>query len=136
MANLGSIEGHEDVHDSVGTLTSMIANSRLPSGYEAGRFHLLWLGCYLKSTEFKIVSFCGLYRHGGTPPIAPKEVAPAAHAYRLMVVCYPPQSIMSQAGTHIVPFASLPNGKSLTLGPEITSHRWVAAYTEADKKIK
>ena len=123
MGEIGSIEGHEDLNDSIGGLTTMIANSRLPAGYEPGRFHLLWIGCYFKLSEFTTVTFCGLNRHGGTPPIAPKGTLPAEHAYRAMVVCYPPQSVISQAGSHIVPFASLPNNKLLFLGPEITSHR-------------
>jgi hypothetical protein len=124
MGDFGTTEGHIDRLDSIGALTTMISNSRVPNDYEAGRFHLLWLGCYIVLTPFKIVSFCGLNRHGGTPPIAPPGTTPLNHAYRLMIVLYPPQSMISQAGRLVLPLASLPCNKLLSLGPEVTSHRY------------
>src|SRR5271155_3372271 len=123
MGEFGSTEGHEDLNDSVGGLMTMITNSRLPAGYEPGRFHLLLMGCYFKLSQFTVVAFSGLNRHGATPPTAPQAILPAEHAYRATVVCYPLQSALSQAGSHIDPFASLPNNKLLHLGPEITTHR-------------
>jgi len=64
--------------------------------------------------------FSGLGKHGGTPPIAPDSVALLEDASRFMVVFYCPRSILSPDGNSI-PFASLPNGMPLTLGPEITA---------------
>ena len=55
MGGFGTTEGHIDKFDSIGALTTMIANSRIPDGYEAGHFHLLWLGCYIVLTPFKMV---------------------------------------------------------------------------------
>ena len=52
MGDFGSVKGHEDEGDSVGAVTTLVANSRIPAGYEAGRFHLLWLGCYIKLNQF------------------------------------------------------------------------------------
>ena len=67
----GTLDGHVDCLDCVGCLTTMMAMSRLPEGYEAGRFHLLALGVYARLDFMKILVFCGLNKHGGTPPIAP-----------------------------------------------------------------
>lgn len=122
MGDFGSTEGHRDNKDSEGGLTCMISNSQLPPKYESGRFHLLGLGVFILLDHTMIMNFCGLNLHGGSPPIAPpgKKVAP--HAYRMMCVCYPPTSMLSNTSTQIAPLASLPNGTLLNLGPEITNH--------------
>lgn len=129
MGQFGSTDGHHDALDSVAGMTCMIANSRLPADpneqYENGRFHILILGCYIRLKPSMVVTFCGLMRHGGTPPIAPPGSPVAKHAYRAMIICYPPQSILSGSGVHSIPFASLPNKKLLKLGPEITTYRYV-----------
>jgi hypothetical protein len=117
--------GHTDNLDSGGSLTCMVANSRLPEGYEHGRFHLLGLGCYFVLESLFVMSFSGLRKHGGTPPIAPLGIEPAEDAYRCMTVCYPPKSMISTAGAYVLPLASLPGRAQqdglLMLGPEITS---------------
>jgi hypothetical protein len=130
MGEFGAQDGHIDRCDSAGGLTTMVANSRLPEGYEAGRFHLLGLGCYIKLEHSMTMAFCGLNRHGGSPPIAPPGEELLLHAYRLMTVLYPPQSMMSGAGVQVTPLASLPKGELLKLGPEITSYLWVCLLYE------
>jgi hypothetical protein len=120
MGFFGLADGHTDEGDDEAGLTCMISNSRLPDGYEPGRFHLFGIGMYTV-VKPKIASiFSGLGRHGGTPPIAPDGVALSEAATRLMVVFYCPKSILSPDGKSI-PFASLPNGTPLMLGPEITT---------------
>lgn len=121
MGEFGQVEGHRDGLDSAGALTCMIANSRVPDDYESGRFHLLSLGLYIRLEPTTIMNFCGLNRHGGSPPISPEGENVTDDAYRLMFVCYPPQSMISGAGASIMPLASMPKGV-LTLGPEITTH--------------
>jgi hypothetical protein len=121
MGEFGTTKGHRDKRDSEGGLTCMISNSRLPSGYESGRFHLLRLGVYIKLHPTMVTNFCGLNLHGGSPPIAPKGVDVSPHAYRMMCVAYPPSSMLSGPGNQVVPLASMPNGRSLNLGPEITT---------------
>lgn len=122
MGAFGQVEGHRDELDSAGSFTCMISNSRLPPDYEHGRFHLLALGLYVKLKPSMVSNFCGLNKHGGSPPIAPKGQRLSPHAYRLMNVCYPPHTILSCAGHTVTPFASLPKDL-LTLGPEITTHQ-------------
>ena len=122
MGEFGSTKGHRDSKDSEGGLTCMISNSRLPSNYEPGRFHLLGLGVYIILQHSMVSNFCGLNLHGGSPPIAPEGEDVVPHAYRLMCVCYPPSSMLSNMGQQVAPLASLPNGNLLTLGPEITNN--------------
>ena len=105
----------------------MISASKLPSGYEAGRFHLLGLGAYVKLKFSMVTHFCGLNLHGGTPPISPKDTEVVPHAYRLMFVCYPPSSMMSDLN-QVTPLASLPKGIPLNLGPEITTLVYVLGH--------
>jgi len=120
MGFFGLTAGHTDDGDDEAGLTCMISNSRLPDDYEPGRFHMFGTGTYV-IVKPKIASiFSGLGRHGGTPPIAPDGIALFLAAVRLMMVFYCPKSILSPDGNSI-PFASLPNGTPLMLGPEITA---------------
>jgi hypothetical protein len=119
MGFFGLTAGHTDDGDDEGGLTCMISNSRLPES-EPGRFHIFALGMYVILKPKTASIFSGLGKHGGTPPIAPQGVEPLQDAARLMMVFYCPKSILSPDGNSI-PFASLPNGTALTLGPEITA---------------
>lgn len=124
MGFFGLLAGHSDDGDDEGGLTCMISNSRLPEDYEPGRFHMFAIGMYI-IVKPKIASiFSGLPIHGGTPPIAPDGVALLPEASRFMIVLYCPRSALSPDGKSI-PFASLPNGTTLTLGPEITAPLYV-----------
>ncbi|KDR65601.1 hypothetical protein GALMADRAFT_81674, partial [Galerina marginata CBS 339.88] len=123
MGTFGTTKGHKDKQDSVASYTEMISHSQLPEGYEPGRFHLLRLGIYISLTPFTVSGFCGIDKHGGTPPIAPPGVIPSPDAYRMMVVCYPPWFGLHGAGVKSLPLASMPKGQLLTLGPEFTTYR-------------
>jgi hypothetical protein len=114
---------HSDDDDDAAASTAMVVNSRLPDDYEVGRFHLLSLGVYFRLEHLLVPIFCGLAKHVGTPPIAPPGCLPLPHAVRFMTVLYPPKCMLSQAGEKSVPLASLPKGKLLSLGPEITTYR-------------
>ena len=116
---------HDDKPDDAGSNTAMLVNSQLPSDYEVGRFHLLSLGLFVSLKDLSVPIFCGLARHVGTPPIAPPGAEPVKDAVRFMTVMYPPRSMLSETGDKTVPFASLPKGKLLSLGPEITSYKLV-----------
>ena len=121
MSEFGGV--HSDKDDDVASSTAMVVNSRLPAGYEVGRFHLLALGLYFSLEHLLVPIFCGLANHVGTPPIAPPGSDPLPHAVRFMTVLYPPKCMLSQAENKSLPLASLPKGKLLALGPEITSYR-------------
>ncbi|TFK62993.1 hypothetical protein BDN72DRAFT_719713, partial [Pluteus cervinus] len=121
MGSFGA--GHRDTHDSAGGLTTMISNSRLPSTYEAGRFHLLGLGVFFILTCLTVMTFCGLFRHGGSPPISIDSTV-VKDAYRVMVVCYPPHAMLSGAGMTVLPLASACASSLFKLGPEITTPRY------------
>lgn len=117
---------HRDDQDDAGSNTAMVVNSRLPSDYEVGRFHLLAMGLYFQLDYLSVPIFCGLAMHVGTPPIAPPGREPLKHAVRFMTVMYPPKSMLSETDNKTVPFASLPKGNLLSLSPEITSHKLVS----------
>ena len=121
MSDFGGV--HNDKEDDAASETAMVVNSRLPADYEPGRFHLLSLGLYFILDHLLVPIFCGLANHVGTPPIAPQNTTPVKHAVRFMTVLYPPKCTLSQAGEKSLPLASLPRGKLLTLGPEITTYR-------------
>ena len=118
MGEFGGI--HNDKYDDAAALTAMVVNSRLPTDYEVGRFHLLSLGLYFVLEHLLVPIFSGLALHVGTPPIAPLGKEPLDSAMRFMTVLYPPRCMLSETGEKAMPLASLPNGKLLTLGPEIT----------------
>ena len=120
MGFFGLTEGHTDEGDDEAGLTCMISNSRIPADYEPGRFHLFGTGMHVILKPKMACLFSGLGKHGGTPPIAPKGVTPSKAAARLMIVCYCPKAALSPNGMSM-PFASLPNGTPLILGPEITN---------------
>ena len=120
MGEFGGI--HKDKHDDAAASTAAVVNSRLPPGYEPGRFHLLELGLYFILDHLLVPIFCGLSSHVGTPPIAPPGEKPAKHAMRFLTILYPPRSMLSETKDKNIPFASLPQGKLLTLGPEVTSY--------------
>jgi hypothetical protein len=121
MGEFGGI--HRDKHDDAASQTAGVVNSQLPDEYEVGRFHLLALGLYFTLEHLHVPIFCGLALHVGTPPIAPPGAVPLKHAVRFMTVMYPPRSMLSETGDKTTPFASLPKGNLLTLGPEITSYK-------------
>lgn len=120
MGFFGLINGHTDEGDDEAGLTCMISNSRIPDDYEPGRFHMFGLGMHTTLDPKSISIFCGLGKHGGTPPIAPEGSEVMEDATRLMVVLYCPKAALSPSGSSI-PFASLPNGVPLLLGPEVTN---------------
>ena len=107
------------------TVTTMMAMSCLPEGYEDGRFHLLALGIYVRLEYMKILVFCGLNKHGGTPPIAPSGHSEVAHdATRMMGVMYPPEAMINGAGSMKTILATLGKGH-LELPPEVTGYAFV-----------
>lgn len=128
LGEFGSIDGHNDNGDSAAGLTCMIANSRLPDNYEPGRFHMLYIGAYFRLESLTIMSFCGLHKHGGTPPISPTGKPLDPSACRKTTVCYPSENMLSGSATFVTPLASLPNGTLFKLGPEITSYEWVFLF--------
>ena len=85
MGFFGLSAGHTDDGDDEAGLTCMISNSRIPDDYEPGRFHLFGLGMYIIVRPKSASIFSGLGRHGGTPPIAPFDVAVLLDATRLVI---------------------------------------------------
>lgn len=47
----------------------MLSWGDLPEDYQGGRFHILELGVYIELDGLMVITFSGLRRHGGTPPI-------------------------------------------------------------------
>ena len=68
--------------------------------------------------------FCGLNRHGATPPISPLGEEVLLDAYRMMMVHYPPECMVNGAGIQVVPLATMPKRQEQTLftvPPEATT---------------
>lgn len=114
---------HIDKLDDPAGMSCMISYSRVPKdkGYQWGRFHLLVFGCYIVLNQFRVMNFSGLRRHGGTPPLSPPGQDPEPSAYRLMTVLYPPSSMLSGAGKHLVDLASLNGTTPFSVTPEMST---------------
>ncbi|KAM6491413.1 hypothetical protein JOM56_013187, partial [Amanita muscaria] len=121
MGQFGAITGHIDEHDHPAALTSMISNSDLPPNYEPGRFHLLGLGLFATLEQFRVTTFSGLRRHGGTPPLAPRGQTIIDWAYRLMFVLYPPAAMLDSAGKSLVAVATEYPPNLVCTTPEMTT---------------
>ena len=131
MGEFGQKNGHTDKKDDAGGQSLMLSLTSLPKneGYEYGRFHLLAFGVYIVLDPLKLMGFSGLRKHGGTPPLSPPGKAPAPSAYRLMVVLYPPASMLSQSSSQRDGFASLPNNEIFTVAPEMSSVLYDHSYS-------
>lgn len=113
---------HCDGCDFAASFSCMQVISKLPEedGWQGGRFHLLALGCYVKLERWRTIYFSGRLRHGGTAPLAPKGQKAPAGTFRVVVIGYPPETMI---GGHIrhalaaMPFTSEP----LWLTQEMTS---------------
>ena len=117
-------ESHRDEGDAPACYTVMIANNRVPDRYRDGRFHLLFLGGYVRQRQGRFTMFCGLNRHGATPPISPLGEEVLLDAYRMMMVHYPPECMVNGAGIQVVPLATMPKRQEQTLftvPPEATT---------------
>jgi hypothetical protein len=123
MGHFGQKNGHIDQKDDPGAKTAMLSlvSVLADEGYESGHFNLLSMGLYIKLDPFKLMGFSGLHKHGGTPPLSPPGKPPADSACRIMVIMYPPASMLSQSANHRAGFGSLLNGKIFALAPETTS---------------
>ncbi|KAI0057139.1 hypothetical protein BV25DRAFT_1920359, partial [Artomyces pyxidatus] len=99
-SSLGFFGGdHVDSNDSSAGLSNMFAHAHLPANYDPGLFHLLELGVFVRLDGFKLMSFNGLRRHGGTVPRAPiGEATVAPWAYRCVLVCYPSSAVVEDHG--------------------------------------
>jgi hypothetical protein len=114
-------ESHRDKKDDLGGLSCMISNTHIPEeeGYEWGWFHLLAFGVYIVLQQFCVMNFSGLRCHGGTPPLSPPGVPPAADANRVMTVLYPPSSMLSGAGNHAIDLATVNKSDAFSISAEM-----------------
>ncbi|TFK59902.1 hypothetical protein BDN72DRAFT_780105, partial [Pluteus cervinus] len=88
MGEFGQLAGHRDSGDSPGAWTVMISLSRLPMCYSHGRLHIPILGGYAKLKTGRFFGMCGLFKHGCSPPIAPRGQQVSPHACRLAFINY------------------------------------------------
>ena len=119
LQGFGHDEGHCDRRDLLAGITAMICISDMPKTYQGGRFHFLVWSAYVLLERNIVVSFCGLQKHGGTPPLAPPGVEPHPSAIRGTIVLYPPEHSMLSSGDVIMPMCTLPNGSLLSVTPEM-----------------
>ncbi|KAH6911645.1 hypothetical protein BKA70DRAFT_1423406 [Coprinopsis sp. MPI-PUGE-AT-0042] len=119
MGDFGS--AHRDERDSVGHFTNMIANSKLPSSYDPGYFHLLLLGVYVSLQSGIGFNFQGHWKHGGSAPTCPPSDDLDPSATRFVLVSYPPSGMVSNQVRHRVAELPRPDGKNdaLYLTPEM-----------------
>lgn len=108
---------HEDVHDNPAFYTNIMSNPDLPIGYDPGNFFILHFGVFIVMKRHTGVNFCGLRRHGSTPPTAPLGVEPEPWAYRFVVVSYPPQGLTNGNCRYVL--GALPGNKPFSVPPEV-----------------
>lgn len=107
MGEFGS--AHRDERDSVGHYTNMIANSKLPAGYDPGYFHILLLGVYVKLSSGIGLNFQGHWKHGGSSPSCPSGATLDPLATRFILVSYPPDGMLNNRVRHRIAEGSRPN---------------------------
>lgn len=66
---------------------------------------------------FASINFCGVRYHGGSPPTAPIGTKPAKHAYRLVIVSYPPNKMTN--GEACYAFGANPDNTPYMVPPEV-----------------
>jgi len=118
---MGTFGGpHRDTKDNAGYFTHMMAMSDLPSGYDSGRFFILFPGIFVSLDEFVCINFSGLRMHGGTPPIAPEGADPIEleWAVRFVEIWYPPARQTS--GDQRYALGGMPNNTTFFIPPEFT----------------
>ncbi|KAH6891701.1 hypothetical protein BKA70DRAFT_1233919 [Coprinopsis sp. MPI-PUGE-AT-0042] len=119
MGDFGS--AHRDERDSVGHFTNMIANSKLPSSYDPGYFHLLLLGVYVSLRSGIGFNFQGHWKHGGSAPtcLPNNDLDPSATCF--VLVSYPPSGMVSNQVRHRVAELPRPDGRNdaLYVTPEM-----------------
>ncbi|KAJ6467225.1 hypothetical protein DFH09DRAFT_1111991 [Mycena vulgaris] len=99
---------HRDKKDSPARFTNMTMASRLPDNYILGKFYIPRLGIHFTLRNFDSVNFCGLNRHGGSPPMAPEGETVQNDAVRITLIQYPPGAMGDGLGHLAV--AALPGG--------------------------
>lgn len=97
--------GHRDKTDSKVALSCMVACSDIPSNFDPGKFFLLMLGFYVDITPGTCIYFSGLWKHGGTPPRAPRNVRVEKHHIRMVLILYPNENMT--LGTAVKAIGSL-----------------------------
>ena len=126
MGEFRSDTRYYDRNDHPGGLTTMISNFHLPLVYQPGRFHLFSFGLFVKLNRLRAITFSGLRKHGGTPPIAPPDQPVDHWAYRLMFVLYPPKAMLDAAGRTMIGLATNIPGDLLCATPEMTTLMYVS----------
>ncbi|KAH6886516.1 hypothetical protein BKA70DRAFT_1444399 [Coprinopsis sp. MPI-PUGE-AT-0042] len=122
--DMGDFGGaHRDDRDSIGHYTNMIANSKLPEGYDPGYFHLLLLGIYVTLQNHIGFNFQGHWKHGGSAPTCPPGTDLDPLATRFVLISYPPTGMVSSNVRHRIAELPRPNGKNdaIYVTPEMTS---------------
>jgi hypothetical protein len=119
MGDFGS--AHRDERDSLGHFTNIIANSKIPSSYDPGCFHLLLLGVYVSLQSGTGFNFQGHWKHGGSAPTCPPNHSVDPFATRFVLVSYPPSGMVSNQVRHRIAEAPRPDGKNdaLYVTPEM-----------------
>lgn len=101
----------------------MLSWGDLPEDYQGGRFHILELGVYIELDGLMVITFSGLRRHGGTPPMAPNGQEVLPWAYRFTVPMYCPGSILDGKTLNVI--GALPLGEPFSMRPEMTDPRFM-----------
>ncbi|TRM55520.1 hypothetical protein BD626DRAFT_542385 [Schizophyllum amplum] len=88
-------DNHIDPHDAHAVLSTMLCHPSLPTGHQGGRFHVLPLGTYFKTDKPTVAGFSSLFKHSGTPPLAPPGCTePSLAAVRLNIILYSHQHVL------------------------------------------
>lgn len=118
---------HSDDDDCSASFSSMTSISQLPGteGWQGGRFHLLALGFYVRLVRWRVIYFSEQLRHGGTAPLAPKGEAAPPGIFRVVLIGYPPETIIQGQVRHAL--AAMPfTAEPLWISQEMTNVMYVA----------
>ncbi|KAJ6471549.1 hypothetical protein C8R45DRAFT_1104516 [Mycena sanguinolenta] len=116
--DLGFFGGaHIDRGDAKGFYSNITCNHDIPDSYDPGMFFILQLGVFIRLKRYSSINFFGHRQHGSTPPLCPTGQVLFRHAYRFVVISYPPRRTVD--GTARVTLAALPNNAALIMPPEI-----------------
>lgn len=95
---------HFDNADHPAYFTHMVAVSDIPKNYHPGLFYILYPGVYVVLSDFASIIFSGLWKHGGTPPIAPTRARSSElqSAMRVTLVTYPSIGLVTASQSRVV----------------------------------
>ena len=125
LEQMGKFGGHhKDEQDTVVVISSMSAASDLTKTTYPGHFEFPITQIYVPMGGICQAQFNGLFDHGGSNPITPPGIDPQPWETRFSFVLYQSHDVIEPEVNGIIePIGSLPNGKVISIPPEVNMPR-------------